>query len=181
MSSDNDDRFDDDSRRDHDNFRKARSTVGLPATLLIVVGALSLLYAVLQITQRDSVPAKIDQIIATIEADPNLPRDQKDFQIDIWNSAKNGVQHPLTVVFYIVNIVCSVLILIGGIRMLQLSGPALPTIGSVLALTPCIGCCCILGLPFGIWALVALYRPDVRAAMAARKASTQYPDEREMR
>ncbi len=181
MSSDIDDRFDDDPRSDHDHFRKARRAVGLPATLLIVVGALGLLYAALAIIQRDSVPARIDLMIATIDADPNLPRDQKDLQIDFWNSVKDVVQHPITLAFYIVNVVCSLLVLVGGIRMLQLSGAGLPIVGSVLALTPCIGCCCILGLPFGIWALVVLNRPDVRAAMAARKASVQYPDERDMR
>jgi hypothetical protein len=182
MSSDNDDRFDDDPRPSRDRFRKARSAVGLPATLLIVVGALSLLQAIVGLIRLGSLPAQMNQMIATIEADPNMPRDQKDTWIDILTTIKEVAEQPTALISYIVNILCAALVLIGGIKMLQLSGPGLPTISAILAMIPCtVSCCCCLGLPVGIWALVVLYRPDVRAAMAARKATTEYPDERDMR
>jgi hypothetical protein len=182
MSSDNDDRFDDDSQSDPDSFRKARSAVGLPATLLIVIGAVSLLLAILGLIQLGSLPAQMDQMIATIDADPNMPRDQKDTWIDMLTTIRDAAKQPTALIGYIVNILCAAIVLIGGIKMLQLSGPALPTISAILAMIPCtVSCCCILGLPVGIWALVVLYRPDVRTAMAARKATAQYPDERDMR
>jgi hypothetical protein len=37
---------------------------------------------------------------------------------------------------------------------------------SILAMVPCVGtstCCCLIGLPIGLWALIALTQPDVRA------------------
>jgi hypothetical protein len=74
----------------------------------------------------------------------------------------------------------ALLVLIGGIRMMQMSGPALPTIGAVLVMIPCsVGCCCLIGVPVGIYALMVLSRPEVRIAMAAKHALPQNPDDSE--
>jgi hypothetical protein len=35
---------------------------------------------------------------------------------------------------------------------------------SVIAMIPCISPCCIIGLPIGIWAIVVLVKPEVKAA-----------------
>jgi hypothetical protein len=38
-------------------------------------------------------------------------------------------------------------------------------IASVAAMLPCtVSCCCILGLPVGIWSLVVLMKPEVKQA-----------------
>lgn len=177
MSRDLDDRYDDDSARSRrDRFQEAKASVSVPAVLLIVIGALGLLYSAIEIINRDSTIAKFDEMSAQIEADPKITREQKDFWVNMFNSAKDTMQSPITLVFYIGHVIGSLLVMIGGIKMLQLSGPAFPTIGSVLALTPCIGCCCVPGLPIGIWALVVLNRPIVRAAMASRNAVSQEQD-----
>ena len=52
-----------------------------------------------------------------------------------------------------------------GLRMAKLQSYTLCQVGAALALVPCCtGCCCFIGMPLGIWALLALNRPDVRAA-----------------
>ncbi len=38
---------------------------------------------------------------------------------------------------------------------------------SIIAMIPCISPCCLLGLPFGIWALVVLSKPEVKSAFTA--------------
>jgi hypothetical protein len=35
-------------------------------------------------------------------------------------------------------------------------------VASVVAMLPC-QCCCLFGLPFGIWALVVLNKPEVKS------------------
>ena len=35
---------------------------------------------------------------------------------------------------------------------------------SILAMIPCLSPCCLIGLPIGIWALVILMKPEVKAA-----------------
>jgi hypothetical protein len=34
---------------------------------------------------------------------------------------------------------------------------------AILAMIPCLTPCCVLGLPFGIWALVVLNKPEVKS------------------
>jgi hypothetical protein len=56
-----------------------------------------------------------------------------------------------------------VLILVGASKMQSLQNYSLAVTASVLAMLPCISPCCLLGLPFGIWALVVLNRPEVKS------------------
>jgi len=55
-------------------------------------------------------------------------------------------------------------ILIAGIKMRRLQNYSLSKLGAILAVVPCIGPCYVLGIPFGIWALVALSKPGVKDA-----------------
>lgn len=54
--------------------------------------------------------------------------------------------------------------LLGSVMMLQLKMRGLAVTGAILAMVPCLSCCWPLGLGMGIWALVALQDPRVRAA-----------------
>jgi hypothetical protein len=38
---------------------------------------------------------------------------------------------------------------------------------SIVAMVPCLGPCCIVGIPIGIWALVVLMKPEVKAAFTS--------------
>jgi hypothetical protein len=58
----------------------------------------------------------------------------------------------------------SVVVLIGGLQMLQLQRYTFCLCTAILALLPCISPCCCIGLPAGVWALVILAKPEVRAA-----------------
>jgi hypothetical protein len=56
------------------------------------------------------------------------------------------------------------LLLIGGaLRMSAARGYAVSMAPAIIALVPLVGPCYLLAIPFGIWALVALRRPEVRA------------------
>jgi hypothetical protein len=66
--------------------------------------------------------------------------------------------------------VCSLIITIGGMKMRGASGRGLAMTGSVMSMIPCTSSCCLIGLPIGIWALVVLNNPDVKAAFAASAA-----------
>ena len=37
---------------------------------------------------------------------------------------------------------------------------------SVLALIPVVNCCCVVTMPAGLWGLITLMNPDVKAAFA---------------
>jgi hypothetical protein len=67
---------------------------------------------------------------------------------------------------YAGQLVVSLIILLGAIQMMRLKTYWLALIGSVLASIPVIAPCCLLSVPFGIWAIVMLCIRDVRMAFA---------------
>ena len=55
-------------------------------------------------------------------------------------------------------------VLVGAIKMKNLQNYGLAMTSAIIALIPCFSPCCVLGLPFGIWALVVLSDNRVKAA-----------------
>jgi len=56
-------------------------------------------------------------------------------------------------------------IIFGAVRMRQLRSYGLAVAAAILSLIPCLSSpCFVLGVPFGIWALVVLLNGEVRAA-----------------
>lgn len=52
----------------------------------------------------------------------------------------------------------------GGLQMKKLHNYYMVRNAAIVAAIPCLGPCCLLGIPFGIWAIVTLGRPEVRSA-----------------
>lgn len=49
--------------------------------------------------------------------------------------------------------------LYSAIQMKNLKSHSTAKMGAIVACIPCIGPCCIVGIPFGIWALIVLAKP----------------------
>jgi hypothetical protein len=62
-----------------------------------------------------------------------------------------------------VGILLSGLMLFGAIRMMTLKSYGLAVVSNIFAMIP-YSPCCLLGVPFGIWGLVVLMKPEVKAA-----------------
>ena len=62
------------------------------------------------------------------------------------------------------DIAIGVVIFLGAKKMMNLQSYSFAMVAAILAMIPCISPCCILGLPIGIWALVVLLDPNVKAA-----------------
>lgn len=67
----------------------------------------------------------------------------------------------------IVSVLLSAAIMWGSVSMMQLRSRGMAITASILAMIPISMPCCILGLGFGIWALVVLVRNDVASAFRA--------------
>ena len=63
-------------------------------------------------------------------------------------------------------LILSLLTMFGAIRMMSLKSYGLAVFVSVLAMVPCVSCvgCCGMGEGIGIWSLIVLLSPEVRAA-----------------
>jgi len=68
------------------------------------------------------------------------------------------------VVGFIFALTAAVIIIFGSIRMKRLQSWGLAVTASILAMVPCFSPCCCAGLPIGIWALVVLMKPEIKAA-----------------
>jgi hypothetical protein len=72
----------------------------------------------------------------------------------------HAIQGPACLFFVAIN----GFILFGALRMLKLQGHTLAIITCIVAMIPCIpGLCCALTLPFGIWGIIVLNKPDVKS------------------
>jgi predicted PurR-regulated permease PerM len=158
--------------------------VSLPGIFLIITGILSLLGVVAGLVQVlvIGLGTQFDMQRKQIDADPNMPADQKAQMKKFLDSYEQilGVALPP---MYLVAAAVGVLTIVGGVKMRNLRGRGLAMTGSVLSMIPCLSGCCIVGLPVGIWALVVLNNPDVRAGFAAVAAGDstrgRFDDERD--
>jgi hypothetical protein len=64
-------------------------------------------------------------------------------------------------------VIASSFVLYGAISMRNMKNYSLARSAAIVAVIPLIGPCCVLGIPFGIWALVALGKPGVQEAFSS--------------
>ena len=68
------------------------------------------------------------------------------------------------VAFCFVGLLVAGFIIYASLKMKALTQWSLCVAASIIAMIPCISPCCIVGLPIGIWCLVVLTKPEVRAS-----------------
>ena len=73
-------------------------------------------------------------------------------------------QITIRCIWGLVLVIASLFVLYGAWHMKQRRNYGLARAAAVVALIPLVGPCCLLGIPFGIWALVVLNKPHVRNA-----------------
>ncbi|MBX5480632.1 MAG: hypothetical protein IRZ16_02110 [Myxococcaceae bacterium] len=132
---------------------QAIDAVKLPAIFLIITGAIGLVLALIGIVQH-LIGANEAQL-AQVMSDPNVPPAAKNF---IQMSSKGGVFSNIIV------LLTSGFTIFGAMNMMKLRSFGLSMAAAIVAMLPCFGPCCCLGLPIGIWALVVLNKPEVKSA-----------------
>ena len=70
------------------------------------------------------------------------------------------------IVSSIIGIAIAFFIIYAAMQMKKLTSWGLALAASIVAMIPCLSPCCIIGLPIGIWALVILLKPEVKAAFS---------------
>ena len=82
-------------------------------------------------------------------------------------AAMNMISGGFGIVMGVVGIIVGIVVLIGAMKMRKLQSYGFAMTAAIIAMIPCISPCCLLGLPFGIWALVILLKPEVKASFTA--------------
>lgn len=148
--------------------RDARQRLATPGLLLILSALLMLLWGVAYLGLTVS---GYDYALAMTKwgADMQPPGPQKqqmELQVQQLEGRDRTGEYIQNGVIGGIGAALDLVILLGGIRMRQVRGYGLALAASICAIIPLNSCCC-LGLPLGIWTLVVLMNPDVKAAFAA--------------
>jgi hypothetical protein len=78
------------------------------------------------------------------------------------DSAKAG-QIVVRMIWGVAILAASAYCIYGAWQMKSLKNFAQARTAAVVAVIPCLGPCCLLGIPFGAWALAVLARPEVQS------------------
>ncbi len=125
---------------------RAASQVAPPAIALMVLGGLGLL--------ADLASLLIHVLGASVGAFAPRLGDERILQV---------FSGGLGIAFALFGIVLYGLMILGALKMKALEGYALAITAAIIAMLPC-SCCCLVGVPIGIWALVVLLDANVKAA-----------------
>lgn len=182
-----DDRYDD-RGADARMVDSGRAAVRAPGVFLILTGLIGL-----ALTIALSVPFVFDpdmmvRAMKDLAAKQQPGQQKQDLEKQIeemekqFAQGKNQMQLQNGVQLGIVAAL-NVLAIAGGFALRGLGSRGLSLAGAIVSLIPCaVGCCPLLGMPAGIWALIVLSRPEVKAAFAAGKASRfANPDDQYLR
>ncbi len=176
----------DDAPRRSGSVAQAKSKTQVPGILLIIIGVLSLILgASCGIASmgdfQQGFDAGIKQQAEMVEKNPQLSPEQKKAQLDAINKIPDAVKQiqPNLPIYGVITGVSGLLMILGGVKFMNLGSKGLVIFASILTLTPfTAGCCCVIGLPVGIWAIIALNSQVVRDGYAAlaRRANSRYEE-----
>jgi hypothetical protein len=174
------DRDDDDrrDRRDERDIRDAKGLVQVPAIGLILVAIFGFLAIPINLVQLGSIDASFDAEIKKMENNPQFTADQKKQQKELMTKIRDWTKMGILPYLGIIGL-ASLVTLLGGIKLMKLSSPGLVMFGSILSMIPCTSGCCMLGLVFGIWAIVVMGKPEVKAGFAAQRRLAAAPLDRD--
>lgn len=140
---------------------QAREAVSLPAILLMITAALTFLYLLYSFVQalnpKPPDPAEIERVQQALE---------QAGMGQYWSIIESSMSlsPSTTFLIYLPLFLINGLAFLGALKMKNLQSYGLANTGAILSLIPCCGPCVCLGIPLGIWALVVLRKPEVRAA-----------------
>lgn len=137
------------------NSAQAAERVKVPAIGLMVAMGIGLVVALLGLLQNALGMAGIGPGAVPPDIDPAAME-----QVRVFQMFSGGIGIALGVISIIVGIV----VILGAIKMKNLESYGFALTASILSLIPCVSPCCLLGLVFGIWGIVVLNDPQVKAA-----------------
>ncbi|MBW8884078.1 MAG: hypothetical protein JF612_04715 [Planctomycetia bacterium] len=67
----------------------------------------------------------------------------------------------------------NVFIIVCAVQMMKLQSWGMAVAGSVLAMLNIGSCCCVVGIPVGLWSLAVLMSPDIITIFSAARSQNQ--------
>jgi hypothetical protein len=135
----------------------AAQKVKVPAIGLMISSSICLLEAVIELIRLPSAAAQLQQYESMFQDNPQAE--------ELMQKIGGLATGPFGYIQAILQIIIAILILIGAIKMKSLRSYEFAYAAAILSIIPCINPCCgwVLGLIFGIWAMLALAKPGVKS------------------
>ena len=167
----------------------ARVAVAIPATFLLLNGLFGLvllgLLSVPVVFQPEMLLDTFENLLAKQPPSPEKQQAEQDIaeaRRQLNDPDRRQVIVTQNAVTLGIPAVLNLVAVVGALYMRRLSGYAMSMIAAIVSLVPIATGCLCTGIPFGIWALVVLVRPEIKAAFIARRnAPPPNPDEQYMR
>ena len=133
--------------------------VPLAGTFLIIAGVLGILYALFSIAMTT---LSSSGLMGALLKDPALQEQLKQSA----NQSGGALQRVMSLGWGLVMGLANAFVIYGGLKLRENRSYTVAFIAAVVACVPCCftGCCTVLSLPAGIFALMMLTRPEVKAA-----------------
>ncbi len=127
-----------------------------PALLLMFFAVAGIVFAVTGLFLK---PFWIDTMLRVAEQ-MNWPAE---FRTQL-ESARNVGIGPMDLFQVALGVATNVVMLVGARKLMKVESWGFGLAAAILVMLPCGSCCCCLGIPLGIWIIVLLNRPEVKAA-----------------
>jgi hypothetical protein len=132
----------------------ARERVKGPAIGLLVIGVLGVIASLYGVAQS------LFGLGGAITAEQ--AQELQDAGMPEWAM---GAMMGGSILFNVLGLAGSAFVAYAGLQMQKLRSHGLAQVASVLVMIPCVSsCCCIVGIPIGVWALIVLNKPEVRSS-----------------
>jgi hypothetical protein len=145
----------------NDARRQAQDLLNWPSMLMLMTGALGMMWSIAQLlTEMLTDTAQfMEQVLR------NVPEEQREALLPLMNmrTTTSGI------FFSLLSIASNAFLLWAALQMRELKNWNVAVAASVLLVIPC-HCCYCISIPAGIWALVVLLRPDVKAVFMQGRA-----------
>lgn len=138
------------------NPEQAARSLKAPAILLIFFAVAGIVFSFSGLFLK---PVITDAMIKLFEQF-NLPPEAR-AQME---AARDAGLTPVDIFQVALGIGTNIVMLIGALKMMKVQSWGLALAAAILVMLPCGSCCCLLGIPLGIWVIVLLNKPEVKAA-----------------
>ncbi|MGA9776776.1 MAG: DUF4339 domain-containing protein [Limisphaerales bacterium] len=141
----------------NDERDAALQRVKSPAIALKVTAILNIILAVWGLVRTTLFRPNLNQFNSALQqiGDPQIQQ-----TIQQWLHLAYG---PFGIINSLFELIMSLLIYIGATKMQSLRSYEFAYTAAILAMVPCLTPCCVIGLPIGIWAAVALSKAGVKS------------------
>ena len=169
------------TERDERLVAFAVEKVRVPGVLMIVLSVLLMAHATIVLLRSSELDQQFEGVNEQIENDPKYTDQEKQDMKAMAGKTKDALK-VIAPAFGVTWAVLGPVICLCAVKMMTLSSRGLALLGACLAMTPfTAGCCSVPGVALGIWVLVTLSNPDVKAAFevvrsARARAAGPNPD-----